>query len=119
MISDLSVPMVHWRFFRAVHGQISMHFVQSPKYMVCDDDLEHTNDKIYRLSPNQISRTSNLKWSICCPICDDSNNVVAIVALDGKTKITLDKKKETALQEEMSAFCYMLYDSVPQLFKRR
>ena len=89
------------------------------KYMVCDDDLEHTNDKIYRLSQNQINRTSNLKWSICCPICDDSNSVVAIVALDGKTKITLDKKKETALQEEMSAFCYMLYDSVPQLFKRR
>lgn len=118
LISEQGITKnLEFEVYPTEEGLVGMCY--NTKYMVCDDDLEHTNDKIYRLSPNQISRTSNLKWSICCPICDDSNNVVAIVALDGKTKITLDKKKETALQEEMSAFCYMLYDSVPQLFKRR
>lgn len=89
------------------------------KVMVYDDDLEHTNDQIYQLSKSQINRTSDLKWSICCPICVEADTVVAIVALDGKTKIKIDKKREIVLQKELSAFCYMLYDSVPQLFKRK
>ena len=88
------------------------------KSMVYDDDLENTNDKIYQLNQNQISRTSNLKWSICCPVCDKTNSVVAIIALDGKTKITIDEKKEDTLRNELLAFSCLLYDSVPQLFKR-
>ena len=87
--------------------------------MVYDDDLENTNDKIYQLNQTQINRTSDLKWSICCPICDNTSNVIAIIALDGKTRITIDDGKASALKEELAAFSYMLYDSVPQLFKRR
>ena len=88
------------------------------KSMVYDDDLESTNDKNYKLRKNQIDRTSNLKWSICCPISDDNGTVVAILALDGKTKIKINKAKEATLREEVVAFNHMLYDSVPQLFKR-
>ena len=89
------------------------------KSMVYDDDLQNTNDKIYQLNQTQIDRTSNLKWSICCPICDKGDNVVAIIAVDGKTRITIDDDKASTLKEELPAFSYMLYDSVPQLFKRR
>lgn len=89
------------------------------KSMVYDDDLEHTNDKLYMLNKNQIDRTSNLKWSICCPVMGENDDVVAIVALDGKTRINIDKGKEATLREEITAFCCMLYDSVPQLFYRR
>lgn len=88
------------------------------KAMVYDDDLEHTNDKNYHLNKSQIGRTSNLKWSICCPVLDKTETVVAVIALDGKTRITIDKEKETTLREEIVAFSCMLYDSVPQLFKR-
>lgn len=88
------------------------------KSVVFDDDLEHTNSNSYNLKTNQIDRTSNLKWSICCPICDNNDTVVAIMALDGKAPIKISKEKETALNKEIVAFSRMLYDSVPQLFKR-
>lgn len=88
------------------------------KLVVFDDDLEHTNSNSYNLKTNQIDRTSNLKWSICCPICDNNDTVVAIMALDGKAPIKISKEKETALNKEIVAFSRMLYDSVPQLFKR-
>lgn len=118
LISDEGITKnLEFEVYPNKEGLVGMCY--ETKYMVYNDDLEHTNDTMYQLNTNQINRTSNLKWSICCPVCNDSNNIVAIVALDGKTKITLDKEKETALQKEMSAFCYMLYDSVPQLFKRR
>lgn len=88
------------------------------KAMVYDDDLEATNSVIYNLGQNQIARTSNLKWSVCCPVFADSNTVVAILALDGKTKITIDQRNESALREQLVAFSSLLYDSVPSLFKR-
>lgn len=88
------------------------------KAMVYDDDLETTNSINYNLGQNQITRTSNLKWSICCPVFEDSNTVVAILALDGKTKITIDQRNESALREQLIAFSRLLFDSVPQLFKR-
>ncbi len=88
------------------------------KAMVYDDNLEKTNNEIYKLNQNQIARTTSLKWSICCPVCDESNSVIAIIALDGKTKITINKEKEAALRDELLAFSRMLADSVPQLFKR-
>lgn len=90
----------------------------STKAMIYDDDLEHTNCEKYQLKQNQIARTSGLKWSICCPIFDESNVVVAVLALDGKTRIKIDKEKEAMLREEILVFSRMLYDSVPMLFKR-
>lgn len=88
------------------------------KSMVLDDDLEHSNSTEYNLGENQISRTSNLKWSICCPIFDANNTVVAIIALDGKSKITIAEENFPILNEHIVAFSRLLYDSVPQLFKR-
>ncbi len=88
------------------------------KMMVYDDDLEHTNGTGYQLNKNQIDRTSNLKWSICWPVCDKDDAVVAVIALDGKNRITIDKEKEAILKEELVAFSCLLFDSVPQLFKR-
>lgn len=86
--------------------------------MVFDDELENTNSLNYNLNNIQIDKTTNLKWSICCPVFDDKDAIVAIFALDGKTKITIDKEKEAALREEVLAFSRMLFDYVPQLFKR-
>lgn len=88
------------------------------KTMVYDDDLEHSNSVGYNLGQNQISRTSNLKWSVCCPIFGENDTVVAIIALDGKSKITIKKNNEPVLNEHIVAFSRLLYDSVPQLFKR-
>lgn len=88
--------------------------------MVYDDNLEKTNSTIYSLNKNQIAKTSNLKWSICCPVFNDNEDIIAIIALDGKTKIRIDddEDKKDELRQQMIGYSRMLYDSVPQLFRR-
>lgn len=88
------------------------------KSMIMDDDLEKTNETKYNLKQIQIDRTSNLKWSICCPILDDNDKVVAILALDGQSKITIDPAKENELKQDILSFSRLFYSSVPQLFRR-
>lgn len=87
------------------------------KAVVYDDNLEKTNNTNYNLTKRQVNRTSDLKWIICCPIIDNNDNVVAIVAFDGKTPIKINASA-TELASHISAFSNMLYDSIPQLFKR-
>ena len=88
------------------------------KYIIYDDKLYETNKTNYSLDNSQIARTSDLKWSICCPVFENQEKIVAIIALDGKTKITIDSEKKDALRTHLSSFSQMLFDSVPQLFKR-
>ena len=87
------------------------------KKMMYDDDLENTNDVLYDLGPNQIDKTSSLMWSICCPIIQEDDTVHAIIALDGKTKITLSEDAMNAFRSDLTAFSRMLFDTVPQLFR--
>ena len=88
------------------------------KNMVYDDMLEKTNATEYSLTAGQISRTSNLKWSICCPIIDTNDEVVAIVAFDGTKKIHINRDKQKELSDNIFTYTRMLYDAVPQLFRR-
>lgn len=90
----------------------------SQKKVLWDDDLESTNSTGYNLTKHQISRTADLKWSICCPIYGNSYEIVAILALDGKTNTSINKEDEAVLAVELTAFSRLLFDSVPQLFKR-
>ena len=87
--------------------------------VVYDDDLERNNgDDIYNLTEYQLSRTTNLKWSICCPVFDTSNTVIAILALDGKNQITIDDNNKSEIRNQIVVFSRLLYDAVPQLFRR-
>ena len=88
------------------------------KVMYYDDKLTKNNSTEYNLGDNQITRTSNLEWSICCPVFDSLNNVIAIISLDGTEKLTIDKNKEADLSKQIIVFSRMLYDAVPQLFRR-
>jgi len=88
------------------------------KSMVYDDMLAETNSINYSLQPKQLSRTSNLRWSICCPIIDEKDNVVAIMAFDGTKPITIKKEKTNELADHILTFSRVLYDAVPQMFRR-
>lgn len=88
------------------------------KAMVFDDNLENTNSTDYNLAQNQIDQTSNLKWSICCPILKEDNTIAAIMAFDGKSKVNIDLTKTPSINLELLAFSRMLYETVPQLFRR-
>lgn len=88
------------------------------KAMVYDDQLEKTNNTKYSLTEGQISRTSNLKWSICCPIINENNEVVSVMAFDGTENITIDRNKQKELSDNILTYTRMLYDAVPQLFRR-
>lgn len=71
------------------------------KKIVYDDMLETTNSTDYSLTAGQISRTSNLKWSICCPIINSNDEVVAIVAFDGTKKIHIKREKQKDLSDNI------------------
>lgn len=87
--------------------------------MICyDDNLEKTNTTDYHLNNNQISRTSDLRWSICCPVFNTSEDIVAILALDGKTKMKIEKSQEKTIYDNVVVFSRMLFDASPNLFKR-
>ncbi len=86
--------------------------------IVYDDNLAKTNSKLYNLKNNQITQTVNLEWSICCPIFSSYNKVVAIIALDGKNKLSLNNEKIDELRKQILVFSKMLYEAVPQLFRR-
>ena len=88
------------------------------KVMYYDDNLTENNSTSYNLGDNQIARTSNLEWSICCPVFESANDVIAIIALDGTEKLTIDKSREVELSKQIVVFSRMLYDAVPQLFRR-
>ena len=87
------------------------------KCVLWDDKLESTNTTAYNLDQHQISRTTDLKWIICCPIYGHTSEIVAILALDGKTNTAITDNEKT-LGLELTAFSRMLFDAVPQLFKR-
>lgn len=87
------------------------------KSVLCDDNLENTNPT-YKLNKHQLTRIANLKWSICCPIFDSSDDVIAILALDGKNKITINATNKEEIGTQIVVFSRMLYDAVPQLFRR-
>lgn len=99
-----------------VEGLVGQCYIQ--KQVLWDDNLEATNSMEYNLGKHQISRTADLKWCICCPIYGNANNVVAILALDGKTCTTISKSDGKSLAIELTAFSRLLFDSVPKLFKR-
>ena len=86
--------------------------------IVYDDELKSTNSINYELNSFQIIKTSSLQWSICCPIHDTESNIVAIIALDGDKKIKIKPEKEQELSEQLFVFSTMLYENVPQLFRR-
>ncbi len=86
--------------------------------VILDDNLEITNAIKYSLKQSQIYKTANLKWSICCPIFEDnSDNIIAIIALDGTNPIKINEDKIKELSDFLCVFLTRIYDVVPHLFK--
>lgn len=89
------------------------------KIMLNDDNLVQTNDVAYNLTPSQINKTKDLKFSLVCPIFNSDNEVISIVAFDSKQDIkfgTADMQK--AVENSVLNFSQMLYSRVPELFKK-
>ena len=87
--------------------------------IVYDDNLESTNSTEYSLEQTQLSRTSSLKWSICVPILNDNNEVIAVMAFDSdKSNLNIEKNK-IELKNMTNTIAIMMRDSVPELFKRK
>ena len=89
------------------------------KYMLFDDNLRANNSTEYNLSRFQISKTRDLEFSIVCPLFKDGNDdeVVAIVAIDGKQKITITEENKDSLVNSVLTFSQLLYENAPELFK--
>lgn len=88
------------------------------KAIVYDDNLRETNSKNYHLNQSQINRTSRLNWSICIPILDDKNDVIAVMAIDSNTTEFKMKRDENQIQTLTNTFAIMMRNSAPELFQR-
>lgn len=88
------------------------------KSIYYDENLIETNNS-YALNESQIAKTSELKWSICVPIFDQSNEIIAIVAFDSQVSKLSIEKNEDAIRKLVNTFSQMLYDCAPTLFKRK
>lgn len=89
------------------------------KSMLLEDNLKERNDTQYNLNRFQISKTRDLEFSIVCPLFKDGNNdeVVAVVAVDGKQKISINNDNRENLINSVLTFSQLLYENVPELFK--
>ena len=89
----------------------------SSKSIVYDDHLSSTNSTGYSLNQAQINRTSNLLWSICIPILNEKDEVVAIMAIDsGTSQLDIAGNKDE-IRTLTNTLAVMMRDSVPELFK--
>ena len=84
-----------------------------------DDNLSVTNSIAYSLDQTQVSRTSNLLWSICVPVLDEKNEVIAIVALDSNTTKLNIKDNKDEIRNITNTLAVMMNDSVPEFFKKK
>ncbi len=108
----------HLRFRVMPDPQGLVGIAYKTKSIVYDDNLRETNSKNYYLNQSQINRTSNLNWSICIPILDDKNDVIAVMAIDSDTTEFKMKRDEVQIQTLTNTFAVMMRDSAPELFKK-
>ncbi len=85
--------------------------------IVYDDKLSLTNSTDYALAQSQLSRTSNLRWSICVPICNNNNEVIAVMAFDSDSSDLNIGGNKNEIKSLTNTLAIMMRDSVPDLFK--
>lgn len=82
-----------------------------------DENLLESNSTKYNLDQNQIALTNDLKWSICIPIADKGNNVIAVVAFDSTTSPLNIHANEKDICRMTNNIAIQLHNYVPNLFK--
>ena len=105
---------LRFQVFPKAEGLVGKSY--SGKGIYYDENLEVTN-KTYNLNEAQLTRTFMLKWSICVPIIDARNDVVAVVAFDSQTSRLSIEKNEYRIRELVNPFSQMLYNCAPDLFR--
>lgn len=86
--------------------------------MLYDDCLVQNNSSAYHLDNYQLSKTRDLEFSIVCPLYNSNDEVIAIIAIDGKQKIDITAHKSEIINNVLT-FSQTLYENVPELFKPR
>ena len=107
----------HLRFRVEPNPQGLVGQAYATKAIVYDDNLPETNNSAYSLDQAQVNRTSNLLWSICVPVLDENNNVIAVMALDSNiSKLNISENKDE-IRSLTNTLAVMMRDSVPEFFK--
>lgn len=72
----------------------------------------------FSLEQWQKSKISSLKWCICVPINNEHDHVIAIVQFDSDTPADVNQWPEEIYEELIVPFCLILYEAVPELFRK-
>lgn len=86
--------------------------------MLYDDCLAQNNSSSYNLDNYQQSKTRDLEFSIVCPLYNSNDEIIAIVAVDGKQKIDISAHK-SEVTNNILTFSQTLYENVPELFRAK
>lgn len=89
------------------------------KSMIYDNKLRDNNESNYQLNKSQIDQTRELTISICVPILDASDNVIAIVAYDSTENITISDSviESDKTKIPLITFARRMYEIAPEIFK--
>lgn len=109
----------HLRFMVSPNKQGLVGAAYNTGSIVYDDNLAATNSTAYSLGQTQLSRTSKLRWSICVPILNDKNEVIAVMAFDSDSSELDIERNKSELKDLTNTLAIMMRDSVPELFKRK
>lgn len=71
----------------------------------------------YNYSNKQQSLFAGIKFHMCCPVFDNSENVVAVMAFSSGQKYEFSKETSELLEIAIRGFCQSLYEKSPELFK--
>lgn len=83
-----------------------------------DPELKKNNSIIYGLNDSQIAKTNDLEFIIAVPVIANKK-VVAVVSFDTKQKIENKTSVIDSISGAVGAFSNLLYEKVPELFKRK
>lgn len=109
----------HLRFRVTPNSQGLVGDCYCQKEIIYDDNLQQTNATNWNLEEMQIARTGSLLWSICIPIIDQSNSVIAVISLDSVDTPVDISAHRAELAPFLMTFATLLHDSAPGLFKGR
>lgn len=89
------------------------------KNMIYDSNLKANNESNYKLNKSQIDQTRELTISICVPILDASDKVVAIVAYDSIENLTIADEliESDKTKIPLITFARRMYEIAPEIFK--
>lgn len=87
------------------------------KSIIYDENLKHKSKTNYNLTQYQKNKICDLEFSLCSPIFNSNDDIIAIVEFDSNERIPITKANKDVWKIFVTNYCQFIYDYIPDLFK--